>query len=467
MLLAGGCQVAPPRVEPPPLPADEHWQSGLPDRVSIAHGERAADDLASWWRRLGDDDLDRLISHALASSTDVRAALLRLRIAVLDRADSGVDFLPRATAGASSSRTGDGDSDTTSSHTLSLGASWELDLWGAGEARRTAAGETLEAVRQDLRDTRVSLIAETAVSYTDLRSAQFQLEVTRQNVAIQEQTLQFVQWQRQVGLATELEVSRARARLEQTRAQIPALHDTINRSVNRLQVLTGRGIGELREALLDARPLPALPETIVISVPADALRQRPDVRAAEHLVRARAAGVAEAQSDRFPSLTLSGDLSRRSRVFSDLLDLGDTARSLAAGLAYTVFDGGRIRRNVDRRKIELEQALLEYEAVLRQALEEAENALSAIDNTHRQGQALLAAEEAARLAAELASLQYESGLVDFQTVLDTQETLLETQRSLAANRGDLMTNVVQLYRALGGGWQYDAAEAPPKTDSES
>lgn len=456
VMFVGGCKVMPPVVEPPTVIEDAAWQTSLPGNVAV--GDDGADErgLAGWWQAFSDNHLNTLIDDTLANNTDLRSAVVNLRIAVLERADSRAEFLPVARTSASASTSSDpggaGDG-AVSRFSLNLGASWELDLWGTKQAALVVADENLGAIRETLRDTQVSLTAETARTYIDLRRAQLQLDVTRRNVDIQQQTYQFVDWQQQVGLSTELELAQARSRLELTRAQIPGFEDAVNRALNRLQVLTGRPPSELRQTLLEPRPLPEAPHSVAIGVPADALRQRPDVRRSEYLLRAQAARVAQAEANRFPSLTLSGDLGESSRSFPDLFDLSGFARSLAASVGYTLFDGGRLRRNVESRKLELERALLDYESVLRTALEEAENALSALGNSQKQQQALIIAEQSASLAAELASLQYQSGLVDFQTVLDTQQALLDTQSSLAANRGDIMTNVIQLYRSLGGGWQ--------------
>lgn len=462
-MLVTGCKVTPPMVAPPTVIEDAAWQTSLPGNVAVADDGSVEHGLSDWWRTFADSDLNTLIDDTLANNTDLQGAVVNLRIAVLERANSRANLLPVASASASAGTSSDpasAEDGTVSRFSLNLGASWELDLWGTKQAALVVADENLGAIRETLRDTQVSLIAETARTYIDLRRAQLQREVTRRNVDIQQQTYQFVDWQQQVGLSTELELAQARSRLELTRAQIPGFEDAVNRALNRLQVLTGRSPSDLRQTLLEPQPLPDAPQSVAIGIPADALRQRPDVRRSEYLLRAQAARVAQAEANRFPSLTLSGDLGESSRSFSDLFDLSSFARSLAASIGYTLFDGGRLRRNVESQKLQLERALLDYESALRTALEEAENALSALGNSQKQQQALIIAEQSASLAAELASLQYQSGLVDFQTVLDTQQALLDTQSSLAANRGDIMTNLIQLYRSLGGGWRSLPAGTP-------
>jgi NodT family efflux transporter outer membrane factor (OMF) lipoprotein len=348
---------------------------------------------------------------------------------------------------------GDAGVDSPSAYSANLGASWEVDLWGARLARQRADDETISATRETLRDIQVSLVAETAQAYAELRTAQLRLEVTRDNLAIQQQTLQFVQWQQQVGLSTELAVSQARANQERSRAQIPESINAINQSINRLQVLTGDSSVSLRQQLIEPRALPAMPTQLSIGIPADTLRQRPDVRNREFLLRAQAARLAGARAERLPALRLTGSLGVNRPDIAELFDPSFFTRSLLASLAYTLFDGGTRQRNVQIRDLELERALLDYETTLREALEEAENALSALDSSQQQRLALTAAEQSASLAAELATLQYESGLVDFQTVLDTQQTLLDTQNAVAGNQGAIMSNLIRLYRSLGGGWQ--------------
>ena len=221
---------------------------------------------------------------------------------------------------------------------------------------------------------------------------------------------------------------------------------------HRLAILTGQAPGSLRETLREAQPLPAPPDGIAVGIPADTLRQRPDVRAAESTLRAEIARTAQSEADRYPSLTLSGSLGWKSFALSALDGGNSVVRSLAASLAAPLFDAGRIESRIAAQTAVQEQAFVAWEKSLLTALEDVENAMAAYANGRDRVDARRRAATAAANAAGLARTQYQAGLIDFQSVLETERTLLTAQDNLASAEADVLTAVIQLYKALGGGW---------------
>ncbi len=435
----------------------------VPSAWNCAAVSAAADPatLAHWWRQLGDPQLEQLVDAALTAAPDLRAAQARLRQSRAARDLATANLWPSlgASAGATRSRTGSdigGSGKSQTLYTAGFDASWEPSIFGGLRDAAAGAEADAAAMAATLESTRASLAAEVALEYVTLRASQRRLEIARANVASQAETLQITEWRELAGLVTRLDVEQARTNLEQTRASIPALDYERTAAENRLALLTGQAPGALREALKDARPLPAPPEAIAVGIPADILRQRPDVQAAEFTLKAEIARTAEREADRYPSLTLAGSLDWKALSLS-ALGGGDTlVRLLTASLAGTLFDGGRIHARIAVQNAVQEQALVAWEKSLLTALEDVENAMTAYANGRERVDARRKAAGSAANAAELARIQYRGGATDFQKVLETERTLLTAQDNVASAEADVLTAVIQLYKALGGGWQHTA-----------
>lgn len=415
-------------------------------------------ELARWWRQLGDPQLEQLIDTALTAAPDLRDAKARLRQSRAARDLAVANLYPSlgVSAGATRSRTGIEAGSGNQSQTLysaGFDASWEPSIFGGLRDAATGAAADAAAMAATLESTRASLAAEVALEYVTLRASQQRLSIARANVASQAETLQIAEWRELAGLVTALDVAQARTNLEQTRASIPALENSHAAAENRLALLTGRPPGSLRKMLREIQPLPALPDTIAVGIPADTLRQRPDVLAAELTLKAEIARTAEREAERYPTLALSGSLGWKALSLSALGGSDGLARSLATSLATTLFDGGRIRSRIAVQNAVQEQALIAWEKSVLTALEDVENAMSAYANGRERVEARRKAAAAASTAAELARIQYQAGAADFQNVLETERTLLTAQDALASAEADVLTAVIQLYKALGGGWQ--------------
>ena len=417
--------------------------------------------LAVWWTRFGDPALPPLVDQALQAGTDVATAQARLRQARAARELAAAGLQPRVSGSGSAQGSWRDGSGSSESWRAGLDASWEMDLWGAGAAGLRAAEAGAQASALTLAQTRVAVAAEVALTLLQLRGTQAREAIARRNLASQQQTLQIVQWRHEAGLVTALDVEQARTSVEQTRAQIPALRTSATQAMNALAVLTGRAPGALQAELAahdDAAPRPAAPADLALAIPAEVLRRRPDVQAAERQLVAAAARVEQTDAGRLPSLSLGGSIGLSALTLSGL-GSGAGVASLLTSVSLPVFDAGRLQAQVRQQEAARDEAAVAYRATVLAALQDVEDALVSIAGTREQLAAQQAAEAAARAAATLAEQRYRSGLVDFQNVLQSQRTLLSAEDSVAATTTALATGHVRLYKALGGGWIPDAPDS--------
>ena len=459
LLLSGaalsGCALG-PDYRSPATPTPDSWQSA----AALQTPDAAR--LASWWTTLNDPLLNEFIEQAIAQSPTVAQARARLAEARARYGVASAGLYPGVDASAGVNRT---DADARDSGTGSavgaangdeiysagLDASWEIDLFGGQRRSVESAGAQVGASEADLRDVLVTLLGDVALSYVDVRTAQARLAYAERNLETQHELTDITHWQSEAGLATALEVEQANSSYEQTRAQLPSLDSSLRQSLNRLAVLTGQTPGALDARLTERKPIPAAPLEVAAGVPADVLRRRPDIRAAERRLAAQTAEIGVAQAALYPSLSLNGAITLTSLAAGDVFDGVRTDRS---GLVLTLplFHGGALRQNVRAQGAVADQALATYESTVLAAYEEVENALTAWSNEHRRNESLVAAAASARVASELALMQYNSGLVDFQTVLTADRQLIVLEDSLAVSDGETTANYVRLYKALGGGW---------------
>lgn len=409
--------------------------------------------LAQWWQRFNDPLLDALVTQALRANTSIgsaQAALLQAR-ALRDVAAAGL--LPGVSASASAQRSKAGDAGAGNVFNAGFDASWEPDVFGGKRSTLRAGEAGAQASAASLADVQVSIAAEVAVGYIQYRGAQARLAIARDNLASQLETLQLTDWRVQAGLLTSLEGEQARAASEQTRAQIPTLETSIAQFRHSLALLCGQAPDALRTQLASAAPVPQAQDDLALSMPAETLRQRPDVRAAEHQVSAAWARVGQADAARYPSFQLSGSLGLRALTLGSLSGSGALMHALLGSVSGPLFDGGASRAQVRAQQAALQQAHASYQATVLTALKDVEDALVALAGDRARLLSLRNAADAAANAALIARQRYASGLVDFQTVLETQRSLFNTQDAVASTSTDLGADHVRLYKALGGGWQ--------------
>lgn len=431
-------------------------------------------DLATWWRQFDDPLLTDLIARATADNLQIGQSVARLAQAREALVQARGDLLPSLTgsagatrnftrAGSSSIIVGSGSSATGGSvvttggssggTSLSLGldASWQLDIFG-GLTRGLQAARADEAVaRFDLEGVRTSVAGEVATNYIDARLAQSRLEIARSTLATQNDNLQIAGWRVRAGLVSSLDSEQARAQRAQTAAGIPTLQTAYLQAVNRLGILTGQPPGALRPEMERVLPIPHGPDAIMVGIPADTLRRRPDVRGAERQLAAATARIGVAKAALFPALSISGNINTDAATIGKLGDL--LTGGLFAGITQTIFDAGRRLSQVRSARAGADLAFASYRQTVLNGLEDVENAIQSLEAAKARQAELAIALDASNNAAIYGRSQYRSGLIDFLRLLQSEQTLLSARDQLATARADEARALVQLYLALGGGWQ--------------
>ena len=452
--LLTACAVVGPDYQKPELRLAEQWHSPLLKGVQAEQADPRQ--LASWWEMLDDEQLSSLITRAVNGNLDLKTAAERVEQARLQREIQTTAKLPSLDASGSASWKRDGNDSSGENYGTSLNAGWEADLFGSVHRSLEAAEADLQTSQENLRDVLVSLTAEVALNYVELRSSQVQLLNLRKSLAMQRETRQLVQWRHEAGLDDELALHQAQYNLESSEAQIPALETSIKSSMHRLAVLLGEPPGILHDELRTGKIIPEIPATVAVGIPADILRRRPDIRRAESELIAQTARVGVATAELYPKLRLSGVVGINglsvARFAENLFSPAFWAEQAGLSASWHLFDAGAIRTNIQVQTSQQQQALIEYEAAILAAQEEIENALTAYVNEQGRRDSLVRAVQEAKQAVELAEKKYQAGLIDFTTVLTTQQTLLSFTNKLAGSEGNMAINFIRLYKALGGGW---------------
>jgi multidrug efflux system outer membrane protein len=412
----------------------------------------SASTLAHWWQRFNDPLLSQLVNQALQANTSIRSAQAALQQSRALRDVKSAGLLPGVSTTGSAVRSKSGDQETMSSFRLGLDASWEPDIFGGNRSALNASEADARASEATLADVQVSVAAEVALAYIQLRGQQTQLGIARANLTSQQETLQITEWRAQAGLITSLEVEQARTATEQTSAQIPNLQTTIAKSQSALSVLTGQRPESLKALLNVSQPVPQVSVDLAQTIPAETLRQRPDVRAAEHRISAALARVSQADAAQYPGFSIKGSMGLNALTLGALTNGASVANSLLASVSFPLFDAGAAKAQVLAQEAALEQTRAAYQAVVLTALKDVEDALVALKGDQARIIHLQSAATAAGNADLLAQNRFKSGLIDFQTVLQTQRSLLTAQDSVASASADISADHVRLYKALGGGW---------------
>jgi hydrophobe/amphiphile efflux-1 (HAE1) family protein/NodT family efflux transporter outer membrane factor (OMF) lipoprotein len=442
--LFGGCLSVGPDYKTPELPQFNGQPVELP---------------AVWWTTLNDPDLTALVDEALQNNYDLKSAVASVRAARAQLGIARAALGPQLDAAGSYTRSKPGDDVSVVSvgerniYSAGFDAAWEIDLFGGTRRSVQAAVAALEAKDAGRADVQVSLAAETARSYVLLRTAQQRLRVAYSNLEIQQQTYELLKSQFESGLIGELSLQQARYNLESTRASVPSFETNVEQSLNALAVLTGVLPGSLHDRLATVKDIPVVSAQAVTGIPADLLRRRPDVRIAERELAAQTARIGVAKADLYPKFTLNGSIGLESLHLSSLGDAGNEFYSFGPGVRWAIFHMGSIRNNINVQKAVQEQALAAYEKAVLIAVQETRDALTAFEKEQQRMTSLASAATAARTAAELADDRYKNGLEDFETVLEAQRAQRAFEDRLVQSQSAVTQNLIQLYKALGGGWR--------------
>ncbi|HIJ90125.1 MAG: efflux transporter outer membrane subunit [Desulfobulbaceae bacterium] len=421
--------------------------------------------LAQWWTLFNDPQLTSLVERAMQANLDLRKAESRIRQARATMGIAGADLGPTVDTAASYKRSrtplaGDsGEAVTGNLYKIGFDAGWEIDLFGGVRRGVEAAGADLDAAMESRRDLLVSLSAEVASNYLNLRSLQQRLAIARRNLKAQEHTTELTRQRFDAGFSSKLDMVRAEALVATTSGQIPLLEAQVRQTIYSLSQLLGGEPSTLLAELTPEATLPAAPAAVPLGLPSDLLLRRPDIRRAEAKIHAATARIGVAKADLFPNFTISGALGLQNTTFSSTLNRAGTAWSLGPALNWPLFDMGRTRANLELKKAVQEEELLTYQQTVLTALREVENALIASSKEEEHRQAMAQAVAANRSAVELATALYTAGQNDFLAVLDAQRSLYAAEDVLAQSSRTVSTNLVALYKALGGGWNTKEAAA--------
>ncbi len=453
-LLFSGCAMVGPDYTPVVPDAPQEWSSEL--AAGLNNDQADPEALARWWTVLNDPILVDLETEAVSGNLDLKAAYARVREARGLRGISRAGLFPYLDASASASKFRLSENSNTGSgselYAVGFDAGWEMDIFGGVRREVEAADADLAARRESLHDVLVSLTAEVALNYLEVRTFQVRLVMANENLKDQQQTYDLNKSRYEAGLIGELPMQQSLYNLESTRSQVPLLEIGQAAAMNRLAVLLGEKPGSLKERLTKVAPVPVVPVTVAIGVPAEALRRRPDIRRAERELAAQTARIGVATSDLYPKFRLDGSIGLESMQLGNLPEWASRVFRVGPAATWHIFDAGAIRSNIEVQNARQEQALIRYQATVLRALEETENSLVAFVKEQDHYHALTRATEAAAAANRTAQDRYQAGLIDFSNVLDAQRSLLSFRDELARSSGALSANLVQIYKALGGGW---------------
>jgi NodT family efflux transporter outer membrane factor (OMF) lipoprotein len=332
-------------------------------------------------------------------------------------------------------------------------ASWELDLWGRVRREVESADASVEASGDARRAALLSVVAEVARDYVQLRGTQTQLAIAGDNITTERESLELSRARFRGGLTTELDVANAAAQLQSTQAQVPQLEQQQDEGINALSYLLGEAPQALRAELVVPGQVPPVPPRVPVGVPSELARRRPDIRQAEAQLHAATADIGVAVADFYPKITLDGSLGLQALKAKDLGNWGARQYGLGPTISVPIFEGGRLRATLELRRVEQQEAALTYQQTVLQAWHDVDNALTAYAAEQRRHDALAGAVVQDRLALRLARDRYTQGVEDFLNVLEAERSLLSAQLQLADSTTTVSANLVQLYKALGGGWE--------------
>jgi multidrug efflux system outer membrane protein len=455
-----GCVVG-PDYHPTAANAPPAWVSpadGLTDRAVTP---------SSWWASFNDVELDSLIQRAARSNLDLRVAEARLRQARAVRGGSAADLAPEIGASGSALRQLQSSNQPLigalplppnfpfeySVYQVGFDASWEIDLFGGKRRALEAATADWQGAIEARNDGMVSLLAEVARNYVELRGSQQRLAIAQRDLKLQQEATELTRARFQGGIATELDVTRELALLAAQQAAIPPLETTIRAAMYALAVLLGQQPGELMTELSPVANVPPTPPQVPIGLPSDLLRRRPDVRRAERQLAAETARIGVAKAEWFPKISLTGDAGIESVTLSNWFDPSSRFWSIGPTLQWNVLDFGRVRAQVRAQTAAQEAALANYQKAVLVSLQDAENAMVAYAQEQNRHRALAAEVIANRRSLDMASSLYAAGRSNFLDVLDVRRSLYQSDDLLAVSDQAVSLDLIALYKALGGGWE--------------
>jgi multidrug efflux system outer membrane protein len=466
-LLSVSCLVG-PNYHPPRTDVPSSWTGEAPAPPEKATGAQprqpaagAAADLTGWWRQFGDPKLTSLIEDALRMNYDLQTAQARLRQSRALRGVAAGALWPQVTASAAYARvhsrgassgagTSSGDSNLFQA---GFDASWEIDVFGGIRRSLESASANVLAAQENIHDVQVSLVSEVALDYALLRGAQQRVVIARNNLESQQRTADITRKRESVGFVSALDVANAEAQVATTLSQIPSLEISARQSIYTLSVLLARPPADLLNELSEVQALPVVPAQVPVASPPDLLRRRPDIRQAEALFQVATAQVGVAAAELFPKVSVSGSFYWQSGLVRDWFSEINRSWSVGPSVSWSVFAGGSHIANVHVQEAIRDQALIAYRQTILAALQDVENTLIAFSKDQERRRALSDAAADFRRALDLSTQLYIQGETEFINVLDAERSLYASEDALVQSDIDLVTDIIALYKSLGGGWE--------------
>jgi len=455
LLLIVACAPVGPDFVRPEAPVNPAWLD-----AELAQFETSPASLAEWWRILEDPVLNEFIDTAIQRNNNLKIAGLRVIEAQANLGIATGNRYPQVQAVSGNASIVDSGDLRIEQYSLGAGLSWEIDFWGRFRRGIEAADANLLATIANYDDAMVLVTAAVADTYVIIRATEKQLRLARDSVELQQRSFEIVDLLFRNGSSSELDALQAKTLLLGTTATIPGLEATLQQSKNALSVLLGMAPSDLAQLFKGDGAPPDVPEAVDVGMPADLLRQRPDVRRAELAALAQNALVGVAEANLYPSFSLNGflgvsstDVDTGNSTIDDLFSSDSATYSVGASFVWPFFNYGRIRNNIRVQDVRLQQALIAYQETVIQAAREVEDAMTSLTSTRAQDEILGESVMVATRSAQLAFLRYKEGFADYQRVLDAQQALFTQQQRYASNKGHVTRSLIQMYRSLGGGWQ--------------
>ncbi len=460
-MIGPGCVILGPDYDTPGAPLETDWLAYEDPRL-----ESTSPLAPEWWTTtLRDPVLDRLVQTSVADNLTLRSAGLRVLQAQQQLAIAVGNQYPQQQDLSGSAGIERANRKTDDVYDFGFNISWEADVWGRFRRQIETASALVDASLASYDGVMVSLISQVAQTYLSIRTTQRRLEVGRYNVKLQEESTRITRAKLAAGATSALDVEQAQTLLYNTRATLYSLEISLQQLKNGLAVLLGRPPQDLGDLLGEPRPVPDVDPGIAVGMPQDLIRRRPDIRVAERRLAAQSAQIGVAITDLYPRFSIDGSIGTSvttagERDAGDLFT-NDTFRyNLAGGFQWNIFNYGRLRSNIRLQDATFQQLLEDYRQTILQVQAEVENAIVAFLRSQEQLADLRSAADAAQRAADIAALQYEDGLVTYNTVINTLVSLNSQQDQLATAQGSVAANLVEVYRALGGGWEVRPSEDP-------
>jgi NodT family efflux transporter outer membrane factor (OMF) lipoprotein len=455
LLLVACTSVGPDYVEP-----EVNIQSDWSEPEGALVNKQDSLDPRWWHTAFADPVLNELTDSALQQNLTLRSAGLRVLQSQQQLAIAiGNQYPQQQQINAMAERQQENGS-RFNDYSVGFNLAWEVDFWGRFSRQVESASAELDASVANYDDAMVSLVAQVAQSYLVLRTFQDRLAIARQNIVLQEESLRIAQAKLDAGDVSELDVDQATSLLESTRASVPGLEISLQQTKNALALLLGETPQDFNRLAGTTGAIPTTAPTVALGMPQDLLRQRPDVRAAERQLAAQSAQIGYAVTELYPHFSIGGSIGTSAMDSDDLFSNDGEVWSIFGGFQWNVLNYGRLQSNVRLQDARFQQLLEDYRFTVLQAQVDVENSIVAYLKSHEQVKAYRRAAEASQLAVNVATAQYNDGLVDFNTVITTLNALANQQDILATSRGEIATNLVQVYKALGGGWQLRANRDP-------